>query len=71
MTNNRFLLLRGSEFIGYAREFPNNIQLPFQSMQQVPQPKVIKPIAEVEKVNVKDILLLIDFIGQKKTHWEF
>jgi hypothetical protein len=33
MTHDRFLLLKGTDLIGYARELPEKIELPFRSLE--------------------------------------
>ena len=59
MTNDRFLLLKGIELLGYSKEFPKDKQLPFNSMAEVPAPKNAMPTHQIEKVeNVEEKLII-------------
>lgn len=40
-------------------------------MQEVPAPKTLKPVQEIEKVNTEDNKLSIVFSGKDKVTWEF
>jgi hypothetical protein len=71
MTHERFLLLKGIEILGYAREFTSNQQLPFNSLAEVPAPKTVVPLSGIEKVEVQEEKLIIRHADQPKTVWEF
>jgi hypothetical protein len=71
MTHERFLLLKGIEILGYAREFPSNQQLPFKSLAEIPAPKTVVPLSGIAKVDVQELKLIVAHADQEKTIWEF
>ena len=71
MTHDRFLLLKGIEILGYAREFPQNAQLPFGSLANIPSPKTVIPLAAIRRVEVADEKLLVRHEDKDNTVWEF
>ena len=71
MTHERLLMLKGKDQLAYAREFPSNKPIPFNSLADVPAPKSSFPCNQIEKVDVADTKLTINFYGQTKTVWEF
>lgn len=64
-------MLKGNDQIAYAREFPANKQLPFSSLADVPAPKAAYKLGQIEKLDVVDTKLVINFSGNPKTVWEF
>lgn len=71
MTHDRFLLLKGIEILGYAREFPQGAQLPFHALVNIPSPKTVIPLSAIERVEVQEEKLLVKHADQQKTVWEF
>ena len=71
MTHERFLLLKGIEILGYAREFNQQSQLPFYTLQNIPAPKTVVQLANIERVDVTGENLIVKHNDQKKTVWEF
>ena len=49
LTHERFLILKGIESIGYAREFPEKQEVPFRTLEEIPKLKATVPIAELDK----------------------
>lgn len=45
--NDRFLLLKGIDYISYAREFPTHQKLPFSHPAELPPPKSTFPLSEI------------------------
>ena len=60
LTHERFLLLKGIEILGYARELTANQLLPFNSLAQVPAPKTVIPLSGIAKVEVQEEKLIVN-----------
>jgi hypothetical protein len=71
MTHERFLLLKGIEILGYARELPEKQPLPFGSLAEVPAPKTVVQLSAIEKVEVEGEKLIVRHSDKEKTVWEF
>lgn len=71
MTHDRFLLLKGIEILGYARELPANVKIPFFGLSNIPAPKTVVPLSQIDKVEVQDDKLIVRHADQAKTVWEF
>ena len=71
MTHDRFLLLKGIEILGYARELPANTKLPFFGLANVPSPKTVVPLDRIKSASVEDDKLIIKHADASNTLWEF
>ena len=71
MTHDRFLLLKGIEILGYARELDQRAQLPFHSLANIPSPKTVVQLTNIERVEVQEEKLIVRHADQQKTVWEF
>ena len=59
MTHDRFLILKGIEWIGYARELPENTQLPFGHFNKIPNPKSYVRLGEISNIEIETNYLKI------------
>ena len=59
LTHERFLLLKGIEILGYARELSSNQRLPFNSLSEIPAPKTVVPLSGIAKVDVQVDKLIV------------
>ena len=71
MTHDRFLLLKGIEILGYARELPANAKLPFFGLANIPSPKTVIPLDKIKSVNVEEDKLIVRHADASNTVWEF
>lgn len=71
MTHDRFLLLKGIEILGYAREFPAGAKLPFYGLANIPSPKTVVPLDRIKNVTVEEDKLIVRHADASNTVWEF
>ena len=71
LSNPRFLLLKGIEILGYARELPANVKLPFFGLANVPSPKSVVPLDRIKSASVEEERLIIKHADASNTVWEF
>jgi hypothetical protein len=64
-SNDRFLILKGYEYIAYARTLPDNTPLPFRTETDIPSPKSKFTLVDIETFTNEQDKLVIIFAGER------
>ncbi len=70
-THDRFLILKGTDTLGYSNFMPEEGDLPFKTIHDIPKMKSYYPLVAIEAVLTDLEKLTIEFSVQDRPKWEF